>query len=252
MRTGPSSSNAVILVMPEGAIVSVIAGPSAGWYRVTYNGNTGWAHGAYLQTTQLGGASNLLPWTPGTAYFVSQGHNGGSHTGLGKWAWDFATPVGTPILAAHFGTVRLVKGNSTIGGCSIAFAEQANYVIVDQGNGYESLYLHLSSIKVGVGQAVNRGDLVGYSGQTGWSCGPHLHFQVQRSPGGGGGFGYYNQSIHDFFYDPGFAFDPVPGTMVTSGNGTTDVPREAPIDLHGGAGAAWDAAMQAASERAQL
>ena len=92
------------------------------------------------------------------------------------------------------------------------------------GNGYESLYLHLSSVAVAPGQTVSRGDLVGYSGQTGWSCGPHLHFQVQLSPSNGGGPGYYNPSIHDYFYDPGFAWDPVPGTLVTSQNGVSSQP----------------------------
>jgi murein DD-endopeptidase MepM/ murein hydrolase activator NlpD len=222
LRTAASSTASVILVMPEGALVQIVGGPSGPWYKVTYSGSTGWAHGDYLRTA--GGKNNLLPWTANVSFAVTQGHNGGSHTGLGAWAWDFGTPIGTPIRAAHFGTVRLVKGNSTVGGCNSAFGNDANFVIVDQGNGYESLYLHLKSATVSQGQAVERGDLIGYSGQTGWSCGPHLHFQIQLSPSNGGGSGFYNPSIHDYFYDVGFAWDPAPGTTVTSKNGVSTQP----------------------------
>lgn len=256
LRTGAGSTFAIIRVMPEGATVTVIAGPTAGFYRVTYAGSTGWAHGAYLQTMQSGGKNNLLPWTANVTFMVSQGHNGGSHVGVGAWAWDFATPAGTPIRAAHVGTVRLVKGNSAVGGCDPAYANDANYVIVDQGNGFESLYLHLGSVTVGAGQAIQRGDLIGYSGQTGWSCGAHLHFQVQRSPAGGGGAGFYNQTIRDYFYDQGFASDPGYGAFVTSKNGVSNQPRvvepdDESFDPHGSS-AEWDLTMQAASQRADL
>ena len=248
LRSGAGSSFPVLLVMPEGATVDVIAGPTSGWYRVKYSGTTGWAHGDYLVTiTPPKGVNNLLPWTANTSFWVTQGHNGGSHVRAGAWAWDFGMPVGTPIRAAHLGTVRLVKADSTVGGCSIEYAERANYVIVDQGNGYESLYLHLSSVVVAPGQIVSRGDLVGYSGQTGWSCGPHLHFQVQLSPSNGGGPGYYNPSIHDYFYDPGFAWDPAPGTLVTSQNGTSSQPLQGvEVDYHGGP--EWNDVMQAISQ----
>jgi murein DD-endopeptidase MepM/ murein hydrolase activator NlpD len=223
LRSAADPNSTVILVMPEGAIVQVIAGPAGPWFKVTYQTVTGWAHGDYLRT-RTGGANNLLPWTANVSFPITQGHNGGSHTGKAQWAWDIGMPVGTPVRAAHFGTIRLIKNGSTSGGCSSAFAEMANYVIVDQGNGYESLYLHLSKLAVSQGQAVERGDIIGYSGQTGWACGPHLHFQIQLSPTNGGGTGYYNQTIHDYFYDPGFAFDPAVGTTVTSKNGVSDQP----------------------------
>lgn len=246
LRTRPATTYAVITVMPEGASVRILEGPSGNWYRVDFSGQVGWAHGGYLRSSPVGGKNNLLPWNANTSFLVTQGHNGGSHTGLGAWAWDFGLPIGTPIRAAHFGTVRLAKGNSTVGGCSPAYANDANFVIVDQGNGYESLYLHLSSVGVAVGQSVQRGDLLGYSGQTGWSCGAHLHFQVQLSPSNGGGNGFYNPSIHDVFYDTGVATDPAPGTLVTSKNGVSTQPR-IDVDPHGDTdGAAWDLAMQAA------
>ena len=202
-------------------------------------------------------AKSLLPWTAFVEFDVSQGHNTGSHTGFGGWAWDFGMPAGTAVLAAHDGTVRAVKGDSVTGGCDANFAEYANYVIIDQGSGYESLYLHLRGVVVAAGRKVKRGEVVGYSGETGWSCGAHLHFQIQRSPAGGGGTGWYNESIHDYFWDRGDAWDPAPGMMASSRNGAGGTPRTAEepatagevIDFHGGAGEAWDLAMQAASER---
>lgn len=246
LRAGPDVTYAVLDVLPEGAPVTVLGGPDGPWYRVAHAGLDGWAHGGYLRAAPRG-KNNLLPWTANTAFYVTQGHNGGSHTGLGAWAWDFGMPIGTPVRAAHFGTVRLVKGNSAVGGCSSVYGNDANFVIVDQGNGYESLYLHLSAVTVTAGQAVERGDLVGYSGQTGWSCGPHLHFQVQLSPSNGGGFGFYNPSIHDVFYDTGAPYDPPPGTLVTSQNGVSSQPRELPPRDPRGDDGAWDRAMQAAS-----
>ncbi len=171
-----------------------------------------------------GGLLFLLPWTPEVAYRVSQGHNTGSHTGNGSWAWDLALPEGTLLLASHNGTVRRIKGDSTIGGCDSAFANDANYVVLDRGDGRESLYLHMKEVYVSAGETITRGDPLGRSGQTGWACGAHLHFQIQQSPGGGGTDTWYNPSVHEFFYDTGDAWDPPLGSEPVSKNGVIDVP----------------------------
>lgn len=160
----------------------------------------------------------LLPWTGGVAFTVTQGHNTGSHVGLSSWAWDFGMAIGTPVRAAHDGTVRLARGDSRTGGCDSAFSADANYVVVDRGDGLESVYLHLDSTTMRVGQLVRRGDIVGRSGETGWSCGAHLHFQIQRSPAGGGGQSRFNQTVSERFHDTGQPLDPAPGTRPVSAN----------------------------------
>lgn len=86
---------------------------------------------------------------------------------------DIATAHGTPIVAADSGRV-VVAGWPDNGG-------YGNRVVIDHGNGYETLYAHLSKVHVTVGQTVRRGDVLGLEGSTGRSTGPHLHFEIRRS-----------------------------------------------------------------------
>jgi murein DD-endopeptidase MepM/ murein hydrolase activator NlpD len=86
------------------------------------------------------------------------------HKGL-----DFGCPVGTPIYATGNGKVESAGFN--LGGFG-------NMALIDHGFGYHSRYAHLSEIKVRVGDKVQRGQVVGLSGNTGRSKGPHLHYEV--------------------------------------------------------------------------
>ncbi|RDV39870.1 M23 family peptidase [Bradymonadaceae bacterium TMQ3] len=124
-----------------------------------------------------------LPWECSEAFRVTQTHDVGSHTGLGTWAFDFDLPVGTPVSAPAAGEVRLVHDDSTRHGCGPEFAWDANYVVIDLQNGYDALLLHLDagSVTVKPGDKVEAGQVVGRVGNSGWVCGTHLHFQVQRS-----------------------------------------------------------------------
>jgi murein DD-endopeptidase MepM/ murein hydrolase activator NlpD len=88
-------------------------------------------------------------------------------------AYDIANRAGGPILAADSGRV-IVAGwpdNSGYG----------NRVIIDHGNGYVTLYGHLSLVQVQVGQTVNRGAVIGQMGSTGRSTGTHCHFEIRRN-----------------------------------------------------------------------
>jgi hypothetical protein len=121
-----------------------------------------------------------VPFGCGLTFEVSQAHNTGSHLYNDVYAWDFRMPEGVPIVAARAGVVRMARGDSTVGGCDAKFAKDANYVVIDHGDGTEAQYLHFSSVTVEAGQKVAAGELLGYSGKTGWACGSHLHFKIAR------------------------------------------------------------------------
>lgn len=89
-------------------------------------------------------------------------------------AVDIANRDGGAILAADAGVVA-VAGWSTVG--------YGNHVVINHGNGYSTLYAHLSSLAVVAGQRVARGSTLGQMGSTGRSTGTHLHFEIQ-APGG--------------------------------------------------------------------
>ncbi|HEY5387800.1 MAG TPA: peptidoglycan DD-metalloendopeptidase family protein [Thermoleophilia bacterium] len=86
------------------------------------------------------------------------------HTGI-----DFGVGYGTPIHASDSGTVIYATWMSGYG----------NVIIIDHGRGISTLYAHQSSLAVGYGTRVTRGQVVGYVGSTGFSTGPHLHFEVR-------------------------------------------------------------------------
>ena len=87
------------------------------------------------------------------------------HAGL-----DIAASYGAPIVAADSGTVAYVGWDASGYG---------NYVMINHGNGYTTLYGHMSSVAVSSGQSVSKGQTIGYVGSTGSSTGPHCHFEVR-------------------------------------------------------------------------
>ncbi|MBL7725619.1 MAG: M23 family metallopeptidase [Chitinophagaceae bacterium] len=89
------------------------------------------------------------------------------HAGL-----DFSAPQGTPIYATADGTVS-TAGNTGNG--------YGNYVVINHGYGYETLYGHMVRVKARNGQAVKRGEVIGWVGSTGKSTGPHCHYEVHKN-----------------------------------------------------------------------
>ncbi len=89
-----------------------------------------------------------------------------THTGL-----DIASNQGTAVYASDGGTITLAGWNGGYGNC----------IMIDHGNGYVTLYGHLSTISVSEGQTVSQGDTIGAVGSTGNSTGPHLHFEVLQN-----------------------------------------------------------------------
>lgn len=92
---------------------------------------------------------------------------------IGKmhWGMDFTAPRGTPIYATADARVKEARVLGGFGNC----------VILDHGNGYETLYAHMSKLKARAGKHVKRGDIIGYVGTSGLSTGAHLHYEVHKN-----------------------------------------------------------------------
>lgn len=104
----------------------------------------------------------------------SQLYNGKGHTGI-----DFGVSIGTPIKSAMVGTVVGTGNTDLTRGC----LSYGKWIMVKHLNGLSTLYGHLSLINVTNGQTVSTGEIIGYSGNTGYSTGPHLHFGVYATEG---------------------------------------------------------------------
>ena len=125
----------------------------------------------------------------------SGSNNGGSTTGSGRFIWPVSGPItdyfgpresptagassnhmgidigcsyGVPIAAADSGVVTVAEWGESGG----------NYVMIDHGNGFVTMYLHNSSLAVSVGDVVSQGQTIAYAGSTGYSTGTHCHFSV--------------------------------------------------------------------------
>ena len=131
---------------------------------------------ARIQSAQSSAASSSTPVlsAPSSAGFVWPVH--GVMTSSFGWRWgrmhegiDIAVPSGTSVVAAMSGTV-IVAG--WMGG-------YGNLVVIDHGNGTSTAYAHNASVAAAVGQQVAQGQLIAYSGNTGNSTGPHVHFEVR-------------------------------------------------------------------------
>ena len=125
-----------------------------------------------------------LPYAKNKRFRIVQGYGGGySHRGASKYALDFDMPVGTPIHAARGGIVIDLTERHSRGGASRKYARYANFVTVLHSDGTTGEYYHLSKngVTVSLGEKVQQGDHIGYSGDTGFSSMPHLHFAVYRA-----------------------------------------------------------------------
>jgi murein DD-endopeptidase MepM/ murein hydrolase activator NlpD len=106
------------------------------------------------------------PFGPSTYWFEPPyGSYPHFHTGI-----DMVAPFGSPVFAADDGVVALVGATSTGYG---------HYVVIAHAGGFDTLYGHLSTALVSVGQVVSQGTPVGLEGSTGNSTGPHLHFELR-------------------------------------------------------------------------
>lgn len=122
-----------------------------------------------------------LPFRVGTEVRVTQGFHGyTSHREDLAYSVDMACEEGTPVVASRAGVVWAVEKESNQGCAERSCVEQANYVVLDHGDGTFSQYFHLrhKGVVVEPGEQVCRGQVIGLCGNTGFSSGPHLHFAV--------------------------------------------------------------------------
>ena len=112
----------------------------------------------------------------GGGYFVWPADNhylSGNDFWSGHLAIDIAANAGAAVYAADSGVVTTAQGGYNYG--------YGNVIAIDHGNGFATLYAHLSQINVGVCQSVGAGQLIGLSGNTGNSFGAHLHFEIRHN-----------------------------------------------------------------------
>jgi len=114
---------------------------------------------------------------------LTQGVSGAfSHKDESKYSFDWAMPISTPILAARAGKVVNVADGYTKAGTAQSFLREANAVTVMHDDGTFATYAHLDpGAGARPGMYIYAGEVVGFSGNTGFSTGPHLHFSVWRS-----------------------------------------------------------------------
>jgi len=146
-------------------------------YRYSFNYNVG----DILNAKHDDSYEYSLPFASNKSYVVGQGYGGRfSHQNMN--CLDFNMDVGSKVCAARGGTVIRVKEDSSTGCKSSSCQGKANYIVIYHEDGTSARYIHLkhNGSKVKVGDEVKVGDVIGYSGNTGWSSGPHLHFEVNQ------------------------------------------------------------------------
>jgi hypothetical protein len=165
-----------------------------------------------------------LPFKCAMTMPVTQGNNSGfSHTGEAAYGFDFGVPLNTQLVAAKAGKVTFARndvkpGNPCYSGGGSGCVSTLNYVTIDHGDGTSTLYAHMNSVTVTVGQIVTQGQPIGLSGGTGWSTGPHTHLQRQVNCGI-----FTCQSIAMSFDDVAGNGVPVAGQTVKSANACADI-----------------------------
>ncbi|TAF67700.1 MAG: M23 family metallopeptidase [Cytophagales bacterium] len=123
----------------------------------------------------------MFPFPEGKKHLLTQGYFG-RYSHQNEHALDFKMRKGSEVVAARGGLIIGVKEDSEKGGGSIEYSDDANFIEILHADGTIATYLHLNTkgSLVEIGDTVAQGQLIGYSGNTGWSTAPHLHFVVNK------------------------------------------------------------------------
>jgi murein DD-endopeptidase MepM/ murein hydrolase activator NlpD len=119
------------------------------------------------------------------AGYLSQGIRGVTHRGRMEYAYDIAASIGTPLYAMRSGRVIGLQDKYPDTGGGADKITKFNYIMLEHDGGYRSAYMHLqqgfrSKVNLKAGDRVETGQLMGFSGNSGWSTGPHLHVELQK------------------------------------------------------------------------
>ena len=190
------------------------------WYQIESPRGDGYVHYDFVECTEdeltTTPVGYYMPFACGASHRVTQGPGGGtSHGGNSRYAWDFACGLNTSIRAMMGGSVAVVwmetgPGDACYGGGGSECSNVSNHILIHHPNGQTTVYKHLNSASVSVGQAVGQGEQIGLSGTTGWSTGPHLHIGVCNG-----------HTTNQFCQTVDFSFEDIgrPGNVtVSSGN----------------------------------
>jgi len=196
---GPASITAIVKITVKNCIIEALAPPriavragqslqvarirpSAPGKACQSSVSTQYGIGDFTRVAD--GAAFRLPFADGYAFIADQAFGGPltSHSKLNdQHALDITMPEGTPIVAARDGVIVEAEfGYTNHGGLDKRLENQANHVLIEHADGSLTQYAHLAPIPVhlALGAKVHAGQLIGYSGNTGYSSGPHLHFAV--------------------------------------------------------------------------
>jgi murein DD-endopeptidase MepM/ murein hydrolase activator NlpD len=229
VRPTPSTMEEPLGSLPNNAIVDVLEAVEGEeidgttlWFHIATDTLDGYVFGGFVECT-FDEPPELSPpdgfWLPlecGDTATISQGNDGGfSHQGNAFYAFDFSLGIGTPMVAMAEGVVihtyaETMPGDPCYDGGGPECFPHGNLVVLYHGDGSTTLYKHLSEVLVTDGELVPRGELVGLSGSTGYSTGPHAHVARQEDCGEPN-----CQSIPLEFVEVGV---PVTGQSVTSEN----------------------------------
>jgi len=128
----------------------------------------------------------VLPWETGKTFSIGQSNcTEGSHSlGQLQFAYDINMPIGTNIVAMRSGIVgKVIESFEDLEPGTVGLADEANYITVKHDDGTEAQYAHLTlngALK-NEGDPVIQGEIIALSGNTGYTTGPHLHFQVMQA-----------------------------------------------------------------------
>ena len=162
-----------------------------------------------------------LPFADGGSFVISQAADGPltTHSAAdSENAVDFTLPENTPIVAARDGTVIETEAANRYGGRDRVLLNMANYVRILHADETVATYAHLApgGVTVAPGQRVTAGTLIGYSGATGYTAGPHLHFVVQKPAPTTQGFAMRSLALRFYVGNPPYVFEPRTRQLVTA------------------------------------